>query len=109
MVNESIIKRLMSSVKCAVCEQCYEGNSIKIIGHQEDLWFLSVFCSACHSRFLVAAVIKEDMAPKVITDLTEAEQGKFRNIDKLIANDVLDMHNFLKDFDGDLSQLFSRQ
>ena len=105
MVNESIIKRLMSSVKCAVCEQCYEENSIKIIGHQEDLWFLSVFCSACHSRFLVAAVIKEDMAPKVITDLTEAEQEKFRNIDKLIANDVLDMHNFLKDFDGDLSQL----
>ena len=109
MVNESIIKRLMSSVKCAVCEQCYEGNSIKIIGHQEDLWFLSVFCSACHSRFLVAAVIKEDMAPKVITDLTEAELDRFRDVGVLTADDVLDMHKFLKDFDGGFFRLFSQK
>jgi len=107
MVNESIIKRLMSSVKCAVCEQRYEEDGIRIIGHQEDLWFLSVFCPACHSRLLVAAVVKEDMAPEIITDLTKTEQEKFRNMDRLIANDVLDMHNFLKDFDGDFSRLFS--
>ena len=109
MVNEGVIKKLMSSVKCALCGQHYKEDSIKIIGHQENLWFLGVSCSACHSRSLVAAVIKEDRAPEIITDLTEAEQEKFSNAGRLTADEMLDIHNFLKNFDGDFSRLFSRQ
>ena len=30
-------------------------------------------------------------------------------MDKLTANEVLDMHSFLKDFDGDFSRLFSQK
>ncbi len=109
MVNESIIKKLMSSIKCVVCGQRYKEDGIKILGHQEDLWFLGASCSACHTRCLVAAVIKGNMAPEVITDLTEAEQEKFRNMDRLTADEVLDMHNLLKDFDGDIPRLFSHK
>jgi len=107
MVNESVIKKLMSSIKCAVCGQRYEEDGIKILGHQEDLWFLGVSCSVCHTRCLAAAVIKEDKAPQVITDLTGADQEKFRNVDRLTADEVLDMHNFLKNFDGDFSRLLT--
>lgn len=107
MVNDSVIKKLMSSVKCAVCGQHYGKGNIKILGHQEDLWFLDVACSACHTRCLVAAAIKEEKAPEVITDLTEAELGKFRNAAVLTADEVLDMHCFLTDFDGNFSRLFS--
>ena len=109
MVNESVIKRLMSSVKCAVCGQHYGKDSIKIIGHQEDLWFLGASCSACHTGCLVAAVIKENRVPEVITDLNDAELEKFSNADKLTADDLLDIHNFLKNFDGDFSRLFSHR
>ena len=109
MLNESIIKKLISSVKCTACGQRYAEDDVKILGHQEDLWFLGVSCSVCHTRCLAAAVIKEDRAPEIITDLTEAEQEKFRNVDRLIADEVLDMHNFLKDFGGDFSRLFSHR
>ncbi|MBA7692939.1 hypothetical protein ES703_101513 [subsurface metagenome] len=57
----------------------------------------------------MAAVIKEGKAPKVTTDLTEAELDKFKKMDKLTADEALDMHSFLKDFDGDFSQLFSQK
>jgi len=107
MVNESIIKKLMSSIKCAVCGQRYEEDGIKILGHQEDLWLLRVSCPVCHTQCLAAAVIKEDKAPQVITDLTGVEQEKFTSVDRLTADEVLDMHNFLKNFDGDFSLLFS--
>ena len=107
MVNDSIIKKLMSSVKCAVCGQHYEADSIKILGHKEGLWLLGVSCLVCHTQCLAAAVIEEDTTSKIITDLTEAEQGKFRSMDRLNANDVLDMHNFLENFNGDFSLLFS--
>ncbi len=108
-MEEKLIKRFMTSIKCSVCGQRYEVDNVKVLGHQEDLWFLSVFCSACHTQGLVAAVIKEGKAPKVITDLTEAELDKFKKMDKLTADEVLDMHNFLKGFDGDFSQLLSQK
>ena len=108
-MEENLIKRFMTSIKCSVCGQRYEVDNVKVLGHQEDLWFLSVFCSACQTQCLVAAVVKEGKTPKVTTDLTEAELDKFKKMDKLTANEVLDIHNFLRDFDGDFSQLFSQK
>ena len=108
-MEESLIKKLVASVKCSVCGQHYEAGNIDVLGHEEDLWFLRVSCSACNTQYLVAAIIREGRVPEVITDLTEAELDRFRNMDKLTPDDVLDMHNFLKDFDGAFSQLFSQK
>ncbi len=108
-MDKSLIKRLLASIKCGACGQRYEVDNVDVLGHQEDLWFLSVFCSACQIQCLVAAVVKEGKAPKVTTDLTEAEWDKFKKMDKLTADEVLDMHSFLKGFDGDFSQLFSQK
>ena len=105
-MEEGLIKRLMSSIKCGVCGQRYEVDDINVLGHQEDLWFLSALCPACHTRCLVAAVIREGKVPELITDLSEAELDRFRNDVQLTADEMLDMHNFLKDFDGDFSRLF---
>jgi len=108
-MEEKLIKRFMTSIKCSVCGQRYEVDNVKVLGQQEDLWFLSVLCSACQTQALVAAVVKEGRAPKVTTDLTEAELDKFKEMDKLTADETLDMHSFLKGFDGDFSQLFSQK
>jgi len=108
-VEENLIKRLMTSIKCGVCGQRYGVDNIDVIGHREDLWFLRVVCLSCHTQALVAAVVKEDRLPEVITDLTEAELDRFRDVGVLTADDVLDMHNFLKDFDGGFFRLFSQK
>jgi hypothetical protein len=109
VVKENVIKRVMTSLKCGVCQQRYEPDNVTVLGHEEDLWFLRVFCPACHTQYLVAVVIKEGKTPEVITDLTEAELDKFNNTVGLTADEVLDMHNFLKDFDGDFPRLFGRE
>ena len=108
-MEEKLIKRFMTSIKCSVCGQRYEVDNVKVLGRQEDLWFLSVSCSSCQTKCLVAAVIKEDKAPKVTTDLTAAELVKFKKMSKPTANEVLDMHSFLKDFDGDFARLFNQK
>ena len=107
-MEEGLIKRLLASIKCGVCGQGYEVDNIDVLGHHEDLWFLSALCPACHARCLVAAVIREGRVPEVTTDLTKAELDRFRNMSGVTTDDVLDMHNFLKGFDGDLSRLFSQ-
>jgi hypothetical protein len=45
----------------------------------------------------------------LITDLTEWEYAKFREMAVVGADDVLDLHSFLKDFNGDFSALFSME
>jgi hypothetical protein len=105
-MEEKLIKKFMTSIKCSVCGQHYKIDNVGVLGHQKDLWFLTVSCSACQTQSLVAAVIKEGKAPEVTTDLTEAEMDKFKKMDILTHDEALDMHNFLKDFDGDFSQLF---
>lgn len=107
-MEENLIKKLMASMKCNVCGQHYEADNIEVLGHEENLWFLRISCVACHTQYLAAAVIKEDSAPEVVTDLTEAELDKFRNMGGLTADELLDMHNFLKDFDGDFSRFFNQ-
>ena len=105
-MDDSLIKRLIASIKCGSCGQHYEESNIDVIDHSEELWFLRVLCSSCNVKSLVAAIIREDTKAEVITDLTEAELDKFKDIDEVRADDVLDMHNFLHDFDGDFPRLF---
>ena len=106
---EDVIKGLMASLECDVCGECYGIDNIDILGHEEDLWFLMVICPACQTQCLITVVIREGGMPQVITDLTEVELDRFRKVGVLTADEVLDVHNFLKDFDGDFSQLFGQK
>jgi hypothetical protein len=105
-MEENLIKRLIASIRCGSCGQHYEEDNIDVIEHSEELWFLRVLCSSCHVKSLVAAIIREGEKAEVMTDLTEAELDKFRDLTRVGVDDVLDMHNFLKDFDGDFPRLF---
>lgn len=107
-MDEKFIKKLMSTIKCGVCGQRYESSNVTVLGQRSEMWFLSVVCPACHSQAVVAAVIKEAKPAEIITDLTEAELTKFAQGDAIGADDVLDVHNFLKSFNGNFSKLFNK-
>lgn len=108
-MDESNIRKMMASAKCSGCGQRYEIENIEILGHHDDMWFMSVFCVACRAQYLVTAVIDEEGAPERVTDLSTAELEKFRDTENLKVDEVLDMHRFLKKFDGDFSRLFSEE
>jgi len=108
-MEEGLLKKLMATIKCGVCGRGYEAGNIDVVGHEEDLWFLKALCPACHTECLVAAVIKKEKVPEMTSDLAETESQKFSGSEGLSSDDLLDMHNFLKDFDGDFSRLFSHR
>lgn len=115
---EQIIKRLMAAVKCTVCGSPYESDRIKFLGHRDELWFLTVTCSRCHTQGLVAALLKDAngnsatltrisvpgkaLAPEVVNPEPPAVTPE----EPVTADDVLEMHGFLQDFDGDFARLF---
>ena len=105
-MDEKFIKKLLSNMKCGVCGQHYEPTNVRVLGHQENMWFLTVFCPSCQSQGLVAAVIKEGKAAELVTELSEVEHSKFAASPPIGPDDVLDMHTLLKKFSGDFSSLF---
>ena len=106
-MRESFLKRLFSKVNCGICGRKYDSSDIKVLDQEEGLWILSVVCSSCGTQGLIAAVVQEGQVADVITELTEAEQARFAGGEGVGTDDVLDMHTFLKEFDGDFASLFS--
>ena len=105
-MEERLIKKLMTSIKCESCGQNYEPYDVDVIGHREDMWFLRVLCSKCQTQCLVAAVVKEGKVPGEVNELTGTGAEDFR-YEKIEVDDVLDMHNFLEDFNGNFARFLA--
>ena len=106
-MDERLVRKLLSGMKCSLCGCHYESGNIRILGHRDDLWFLSVFCPKCKSQGLVAAVVKESKVTEAMTELTADEVEKF--VAPVDSDDVVDMYGFMKDFDGDFRSLFGHE
>ena len=100
------IRQLIANTKCVVCSRQYSENDVFVIGRQEAVWMLMVSCPDCKTQGIILAMIKEDEQVKVITDLTPEELEKIENMPTIDVDDVLDVHRFLRDFDGDFRELF---
>lgn len=107
-MEDRLIKKLMTSMKCEECGQNYESFNIDILGHRKDMWFLRALCSSCNTQCLVAAVVREDKVVEEVDDFTMDEMDKNQG-GAIEVDDMLDMHNFLIDFDGDFSSFFGQE
>ncbi len=107
-MDERLIKRLIATIKCGTCGQNYREDHVDIVKHDDDVWFLNVFCPSCKVKSLVAAVIKREKDIEAVNDLTGAEITRFEHLDVVDGDDMLDMREFLKNFDGDFSTLFQK-
>jgi hypothetical protein len=94
-------------IKCESCGHTYQVTDIEVIGHEDSIWLFNVSCSHCETQGLVAIVVREANIEKIATDLTEAEYDRFAHAALVEINDVLDMHNYLKEFSGDFAGLLS--
>ena len=108
-MREAFLKRLFAKVSCSVCGQKYDMSNIKVLDQEDGLWVLSVYCSSCGTQGLVAAVVQEGNITDIVTDLTEAEYSRLDGMSLVCMEDVMEMRDFLKDFDGDFRGLFSEE
>lgn len=108
--------------RCSVCHRDFSTDDVHIINRQPDMWTMMVECTDCHSRNFVAALMNDGdpgearLALRRLSDSTmqELEGGPPANEpveqvpegDPITASDVVDMHTFLGDFDGDFKRLF---
>ena len=105
-MEDGLLKKLMSSIKCSSCNNHFEECNVEVLGNSKEMWFLQAICSSCHTQSLVVAIIQKCNGSKVVSDLTDTEQVKFATVNAVSADDLLNMHGFLEGFNGDFSRLF---
>jgi len=105
-MEERIVKKLMSAVKCNQCGQLYQLDNVQVMGHQHDMWYFNVYCNSCHSQFFIAATVNSDKT-SIVSDLTAADLTRLQKASPLTSDDVLDMHSHLKNYQGDIARLFN--
>lgn len=107
--NHPLIRYLMTRIGCTVCKTRYRPRDIHILAHQGERWLMAMECHECRTLGLVLAVLQKGEVQPVMTELTPEEKAEFREMPPLDADDVLDVHQFLRDFNGDFVRLFRRQ
>lgn len=105
-VERELVKHLIASIPCAVCHNHYEPDDVHIVDRHGEIWIVAVECSHCGTQGLVFAMIKEGEEPEMVGELTPHERARLREMGRIDADDVLDVHEFLRDFDGDFVSLF---
>jgi hypothetical protein len=105
--------------RCSVCHHTFSAEDIHIVSRKPDLWTMVVSCTECNNRNFVAAVLGDgdaDQAQLALRKLSEQnrgdlpelddEAGEFEDAEPVSVDDVLEMHAFLRQFDGDFHRLF---
>lgn len=117
--SEKQIKRIVLNrmERCAVCHHSFSADDIHVLSRREDMWMMVVQCDECQARNFVAAVLGDgdpDEAQLALRQLSlgyddaelEALVESGDRADPVSAHDVVDMHEFLAEFDGDFQKLF---
>lgn len=87
---------LPDGLPCSVCEERVPATRIRLLARRDDLAFLEIDCDACGNATLGFVVAGEADAPR---DHPAAIP--------VSADDVLDMHQLLATWHGDLAGLLS--
>jgi len=104
--KREFVKHLIASIPCAICQHYHEPDDVHIVDHRGEFWVVAVKCNHCGTQGLVFAMIQEGETPEIVSELTSQEWARFREMPQIDADDLLDVHEFLRDFDGDFVGLF---
>jgi hypothetical protein len=90
----------LDGLRCAVCNGPVPAGSVKLLANRDGLAFVQLDCDACRSTTLAflldgASDLRDDAPANRASGASEA----------VSADDVLDMHVFLRGWQGGLADL----
>jgi hypothetical protein len=104
--QEHRLKQLISSYRCHVCRRCFERDHVRLAARHEQLWIVSVRCSLCRNQQVFWIALKDNHDEAVLDDVSGGDDAELAAMPPVTSDDVLDMHEFLRSFNGDFQKLF---
>jgi|GEM_PF-706773 len=114
-----IIRYLRKTLPCSQCQASYENESIEVLSTFDDQGLFNLDCHKCQNQLLVHITISDEeqnlSEPKkkghqIIRAHRSITEMGFENIHgkHISTDDVINMHVFLNQFDGNFKNLFSK-
>ena len=104
----NILKYLREQARlynCSVCGTNHSRSKISVLGKLESAWIVRVTCTKCQTAFKLLVVVEEQLA--AVTPIREEPDRASRTA--VTADEVIDAHEFLEGYDGDVRTLFARR
>lgn len=124
--QERIIRRLFTEQRCHHCGLPYEPERMLVLARRSEIWMVMISCRDCEQKDTYVVKFPPQMQgrkrvtsyrlsnPPASTPLPAEPQHALPEVPEtprpsypVNANDVLDMHLFLKSFNGDFQRLFA--
>jgi hypothetical protein len=96
---------------CPVCGRSLKGCDIQVLSHEHERFHLQVTCAQCQVTFIVVLAIAGGAVEEVesIETVTEATASRAEAAvsepDPISVDEILDVHLYLKSFQGTLKDL----
>jgi hypothetical protein len=95
---------------CSVCGQNHARSDIRVLGKLESAWIVRVTCSKCDTSFKLLVVVDEERANvSPVQETTRRPERRRRRRPAVSLDEVLDAHEFLKGFDGGVTEMLDRE
>lgn len=110
---DELIRNIRDSIKCPNCGASYRASSIFILGEVKDTVLVQLECGFCKVPALASVTIKQQEANEnnfekpyfETSGMSSFRESQNADLEKVTTDDVLDMHKFLKNFDGDFKKI----
>jgi hypothetical protein len=106
------LRTQLTSFGCASCGQAYETGRIRVLAERDGLFFVDLACTHCDTQAIAIITIQVDEDDDPRADVGEltllATEPDTEPAPAIDADDVLEMHRFLVDFQGDARELLRR-
>jgi hypothetical protein len=90
---------------CPVCGRSLKGCDIQVLSHEEERFHLQVTCAQCQVTFIVVLAIAGGGVEDIETVDVAAEEESAPAREPISVDEILDLHLYLKNFQGTLKEL----
>ncbi len=109
-----LVQDIQKNLPCRGCKHPFHENDIRVIGTLYNEAFFHAECHQCRGCTIIAGLLHEasDHSQPQQRNAMQRVQRKIKksangaNLRIMSTDDILDMHNFLKEFNGDFTALF---
>ncbi len=111
------LRTQLTSFTCPACGRRYRGSKIRLLAERDGLFFVDLDCARCGSHTVAIVTVEIEDSQASITEISDLSLSTDFLSEHLgeelppgaapvTADDVLEMHEFLARFQGDVSHLF---
>jgi hypothetical protein len=99
-----IVNNVAATLTCPKCSKGFAGDTVEVVDITGDRGLFSAHCLHCNSATLVAMSIRE-FRQKIVKRNKQISKVA---IGKIAPADVVELKNFLEDFDGDFQKVLGK-